>query len=280
MVIINNFKELNSQLSMVRFSQKTIGFIPTMGALHSGHASLIKAGKRASDVTVCSIFVNPLQFNNREDFEKYPITIDQDISLLKELECDFLFLPTEKEIYPDEASKNKYYELGYLENILEGAFRPGHFQGVCLVVERLLSMVQPDHLFLGQKDFQQCLVIEKLIDIMRADIQVIKCPTLREESGLAKSSRNLRLTENELVTASELYKTLSFICKNASIKSFPELQQESIAHLEKAGFRIEYIALAKAKNLQLENEFKAEEQVILIAAYLNEIRLIDNLVRG
>lgn len=281
MIIINNFKELSSQLSTARNSGKRIGFIPTMGALHSGHASLIKAGKENSDITVCSIFVNPLQFNNREDFDNYPITIEKDISVLTELGCDILFLPKEKEIYPDEASKTKHYDLGALENILEGKFRPGHFQGVCLVVERLLSIVKPDLLFLGQKDFQQCLVIERLIELMGADIKLIKCPTLREENGLAKSSRNLRLTDSELKTATKLYETLKFISDHALNKSFSELQNESITHLEKEGFLIEYIALANAKNLQLENEFKAaEEQVILIAAYLNGIRLIDNIVRS
>lgn len=280
MIIIKNFKDLNSQLSTMRFSRKTIGFIPTMGALHSGHASLIKKSKESSDVTVCSIFVNPLQFNNPEDFDKYPITIEKDISVLNEMQCDILFLPTEEEIYPDDVSRSKHYDLGYLENILEGKFRPGHFQGVCLVVEKLLSMVKPDFLFLGQKDYQQCLVIERLIAIMGANIKVINCPTLREESGLAKSSRNLRLAESELNTAAELFKSLTFISNNASIKSFPELQQEAMIHLEKVGFRIEYIALANAKNLHLENEFKSEEQVILLAAYLKEIRLIDNIVRS
>ncbi len=281
MIIINNFKELSSQLSTIRISQKTIGFIPTMGALHSGHASLIKAGKESSDVTVCSIFVNRLQFNNREDFDNYPIRTEKDISVLRDLGCDILFLPTEEEIYPDKASKNKHYDLGHLENILEGKFRPGHFQGVCLVVDKLLSMVEPDLLFLGQKDYQQCLVIEKLIEIMGADIKLVKCPTLREESGLAKSSRNLRLTESELVIGAELYKTLTLISKNISSKEFRQLQQEATTHLEKEGFRLEYIALANATNLELESEFKAgEEQVVLIAAYLNGIRLIDNVVRG
>ena len=279
MIIINNFKSLNSQLSTVKSLQKTIGFIPTMGALHSGHASLIKRSKEISDLTICSIFVNPLQFNNREDYIKYPITIEKDISLLKELECDILFLPSEEEVYPDESSKNKHYELGYLENILEGKFRPGHFQGVCLVVERLLTIVHPDLLFLGQKDFQQCLVIEKLIEIMGTDIKVFRCPTLREESGLAKSSRNLRLSESALKIAAELYKTLLFISQKSKDHSFSKLQKDSIEHLERKGFIIEYIALANAGNLQLEDDFKSgEEQVILIAAYLNEIRLIDNLI--
>lgn len=279
MIIINNFKELSSQLSTIRLSNKLIGFVPTMGALHAGHASLVKASKERCEVTVCSIFVNPLQFNNREDFDHYPVTIEKDISLLTDLGCDILFLPSEKEIYPDEGSKNKQYDLGYLENILEGKFRPGHFQGVCLVVERLLSMVKPHLLFLGQKDFQQCLVIEKLIDIMGVDIKVIKCPTLREESGLAKSSRNLRLTQNELVTAAELYKTLKYISENASAKDFMDLKKKAVAHLEKEGFTIEYIALANAENLKPEDRFSAgKDQVILIAAYLGGIRLIDNLV--
>ena len=281
MIIINNFKELSSQLSTVRLSNKSIGFVPTMGALHTGHASLVKGSKEKCEVTVCSIFVNPLQFNNREDFDNYPVTIEKDISLLTDLGCEILFLPSEKEIYPDEGSKNKHYDLGYLENILEGKFRPGHFQGVCLVVERLLSMVEPDLLFLGQKDFQQCLVIERLIDLMGVHIKLIKCPTLREESGLAKSSRNLRLNQNELMTAAELYKTLKYISDNASVKKFTDLQEKAVAHLEKKGFTIEYIALANAQNLQLEESFKSgEEQVILIAAYLSGIRLIDNLVRS
>ena len=279
MTIINNFKTLNSQLSTAKSFKKTVGFIPTMGALHSGHASLVKKSKEISDLTICSIFVNPLQFNNREDYLNYPITVEKDISLLKELECDILFLPTEQEVYPDESLKTKHYELGYLENILEGKFRPGHFQGVCLVVERLLTIVKPDLLFLGQKDFQQCLVIEKLIYIMGADIKVVKCPTLREDSGLAKSSRNLRLTESELKIAAELYKALKYIRDNSKNQSFPQLQKETVEHLESVGFKIEYIALANAKTLQLEDNFKLGEKcVVLLAAYLNGIRLIDNLI--
>ncbi len=279
MMIIDNFKDLRSQLSTANSFGNSIGFVPTMGALHSGHASLIIKSKETCDLTVCSIFVNPLQFNNREDYIHYPATVEKDIPLLEELGCDILFLPSEEEVYPDEASKNKHYELGYLENILEGKFRPGHFQGVCLVVERLLAIVKPDLLFLGQKDFQQCLVIEKLIQLMDADIKVVKCPTLREDSGLAKSSRNLRLTESELKTAAELYKALNFISKNSKDQSFIHLQKETTDHLESLGFKIEYIALANANTLELEDNFKPDtKQVILIAAYLNGIRLIDNLI--
>ncbi len=278
MIVINNFETLRSQLSTAKSSGKSIGLVPTMGALHYGHASLIKKSKEASELTVCSIFVNPLQFNNREDFIHYPVSIENDISLLKELDCDILFLPSEKEVYPDEASKIKHYDLGYLENILEGKFRPGHFQGVCLVVERLLAMVKPDILFLGQKDFQQCLIIEKLIHIMGVDIEVVRCPTLREKSGLAKSSRNLRLSDTELKVANELYMTLNFISINSNDLPFSTLRNEAIEYLENIGFKIEYIALANAVNLELVEDFKnSEEQVILTAAYLNEIRLIDNI---
>ena len=168
-----------------------------MGALHNGHVSLISQSKKKTDITVCSIFVNHAQFNNPDDFEKYPSTIENDILLLEESGCDILFIPSEDEIYPDAASKNKHFELGYLEKVLEGEFRPGHFQGVCLVVERLLNIVEPDFLFLGQKDYQQCLVIKKLISLMQKNIKVIICPILREKNGLAMSSRNLRLNEEE-----------------------------------------------------------------------------------
>ncbi|MEO6681233.1 MAG: pantoate--beta-alanine ligase, partial [Ginsengibacter sp.] len=153
MIIINNFKDLSFQLSMAKSEGSSIGFVPTMGALHEGHSSLIKMSKEKSDLTICSIFVNPLQFNNQKDYINYPITIENDIFILENLNCDILFLPSEKEIYPTQTSKEKHYELGYLENILEGKFRPCHFQGVCLVVERLLTMVNPDMLFLGQKDY-------------------------------------------------------------------------------------------------------------------------------
>jgi pantoate--beta-alanine ligase len=167
MIIFKHRAELQEYLHTQAISKDSIGFVPTMGALHAGHLSLLKKCRETCKVAVCSIFVNPTQFNNPGDFKKYPKTIEKDILLLEENGCDVLFFPDEKEIYPDKNSEKKHFDLGYLETILEGKFRPGHFQGVCLVVEKLLNIVEPDFLFLGQKDFQQCMVIRRLIELMQ-----------------------------------------------------------------------------------------------------------------
>ncbi|HVZ96817.1 MAG TPA: pantoate--beta-alanine ligase, partial [Chitinophagaceae bacterium] len=187
MIICKQSSDINNYLSAQRKKIRSVGFVPTMGALHEGHISLIKQSKKKTGLTVCSIFVNPVQFNNAEDFEKYPSTIENDILLLEENGCDILFVPSEREMYPDESSKHKQYALGYLEEILEGKFRPGHFQGVCLVVEKLLNIVRPDILFLGQKDYQQCLVIKKLVRLMGSRVKVKIEPIIREKNGLAMS---------------------------------------------------------------------------------------------
>lgn len=279
MILFKHSYDLQSYLNKIKSEKKLVGFVPTMGALHSGHLSLIRQSKKQTALTVCSIFVNPTQFNNPEDFKKYPITIEKDIVFLEENGCDILFLPDEKEMYPDEASKNKYFELGYLETILEGKFRPGHFQGVCLVVEKLLNIVDPDYLFIGQKDYQQCMVIKRLIGIMRKDIQLVICPTLREKNGLAMSSRNLRLNAAEKNLASELHRSLELINIKIDSSNFAELKAKAISHLEEIGFKIEYLELAKAKNLEIISRIERKEDgIILIAAYLNDVRLIDNLL--
>lgn len=278
MILFKHSKDLQSYLTKVKSEKKsTIGFVPTMGALHAGHLSLIVQCKQQAQLTVCSIFVNPTQFNNPEDFKKYPTTIENDIAILEGSDCDILFLPDVEEIYPDEASKNKHFDLGYLETVLEGKFRPGHFQGVCLVVEKLLNIINPDMLFIGQKDFQQCKVIKKLIDIMQKDIELVVCPTLREENGLAMSSRNLRLSETEKNLASELHQSLSSIKNNIGNAPFSELKRNAIAHLSEMGIKIEYLELAN-KNLEpITDSEGSDEEILLIAAFVNEVRLIDNL---
>ncbi len=197
MIIFKHPNDLRLHLQNVKQNNYTIGFVPTMGALHGGHLSLISQSRHHSDVTVCSIFVNPVQFNSAKDFERYPVTTEQDILLLGESGCDILFLPGENDIYPDEPSKNKNFDIGYLETTLEGKFRPGHFQGVCMVVEKLINIVDPTFLFLGRKDYQQSLVIKKLLELMNKDVIIKICPTLREPNGLAMSSRNVRLTSEE-----------------------------------------------------------------------------------
>ena len=279
MKIFKSFNDIINALSVCRSNGDPIGFVPTMGALHDGHSSLIRQSKKLTGITVCSIFVNPEQFNNKEDFLKYPSTMEADILLLKKLDCDFLFIPDEKEIYPDEEAKNKHFDLGYLETILEGAFRPGHFQGVSLVIERLLSQIDPDYIFMGQKDFQQCMVVNKVVELMHAKTIVVKCPIIRETSGLAMSSRNMRLGDDEKKTASEIFASLQFIKNNLAEQSFSFLKESAKQRLEKQGFKVEYLALAKADNLEIIDQYRSGEQfVLLIAAYLGKIRLIDNII--
>jgi pantoate--beta-alanine ligase len=278
MVICKHSKDLISYLSKIRISENPVGFVPTMGALHKGHISLIKESKKGSAITVCSVFVNPTQFNNPDDFKKYPITIEQDLLMLEENGCDILFLPDENEIYPDKASREKYFDLGFLETILEGRYRPGHFQGVCLIMDKLLDIVKPDLLFLGQKDFQQCLVIKKLIEIKKVVVEVVVCPIIREPDGLAMSSRNTRLSDEERKLAPELYRTLQSIKNNLNSSNFDHLRKEAIEELEKKTFKVDYLELVSKNNLKEAHLPTQEPLVLVIAAYISDVRLIDNLI--
>jgi pantoate--beta-alanine ligase len=249
-----------------------------MGALHQGHLSLIAKSRQHADISICSIFINPVQFNNKEDFKKYPSTIENDILLLEEAGCDIAFIPSEDEIYPNGNYNARHYDLGYLENILEGEFRPGHFQGVCLVMEKLLDIINPSVLFLGQKDYQQCLVIKRLISLLNKQIEVVICPILREVSGLAMSSRNQRLNDQEKKLASELYKTLVQIKENIHANNFLHLKKNELARLESLGFKADYLELAKSDNLEMVTDCDIyENYIVLIAAFINNVRLIDNL---
>ena len=269
MIIFKHSKDLKAYLKKSKSAGISVGFVPTMGALHAGHLSLVSYCKSKTGLTVCSIFINPTQFNNAEDFKKYPVTLEKNISLLEKGGCNVLFIPNEKEMYPDEASKAKKYNIGFLETILEGKFRPGHFQGVCLVVERLLNIVEPGFLFIGQKDFQQCLVLKRLVEIMQKKIEIIICPTLREISGLAMSSRNLRLSDEEKQTAPLMYGALQSIKENIAKTAFPQLQQQAISYLEEKGFKVDYLQLAKTENLEIVTE--AENKNGFSNAYFEKI---------
>src|SRR6478609_10764771 len=208
------YKTVNQLTEWLQNSSETIGFVPTMGALHAGHLGLLEASKQQSGITVCSIFVNPTQFNDPQDFAKYPVTLEKDLLLLEKAGCDVVFLPSVAEMYPGGLAPDKHFELGYLETILEGKYRPGHFQGVCQVVNRLLEIVRPTTLFLGQKDYQQCMVIKKLIELAGFDTTLNIVPTIRENSGLALSSRNLRLSKKDKETAAVIYRSLQFLRQN------------------------------------------------------------------
>ena len=278
MILFKHSEDLKSYLQTIKKRNLTTGFVPTMGALHEGHLSLIKECKKNDNLTVCSIFVNPVQFNNKEDFNKYPSTIEKDILLLEENGCDVLFMPSVDEMYPKGPGITKDFELGDLENILEGKFRPGHFNGVCLIVEKLLNVVQPGFLYLGQKDYQQCLVIKKLIDLMKIETKVLIHPIVREANGLAMSSRNLRLSEDEKTLASFLYKSLEDIKNNILPGNFLKLKNRAIASLEKKGFKLDYLELADRSDLKIIEDYtQAQSCILLIAAYLKDVRLIDNL---
>lgn len=278
------FKKENSLKQWIDAQQRKgvkVGFVPTMGALHPGHISLIESSRKDNNITVSSIFVNPTQFNDPKDFEKYPVTIEKDIWQLELAGCDILFLPKVDEIYPNGIAATQYYDLGELETLLEGKFRSGHYQGVCQVVHRLLEIVHPDNLYLGQKDYQQCMVISRLVELMgindKTNINI--CPTLRETDGLAMSSRNMRLSEAERVKAVLIFQSLSYIKDNLVAGETDTIKNKAIAMLSDEGFRVDYIEIADAKTLEpLSNWDGKKKLVALAAAFLNEVRLIDNLL--
>jgi pantoate--beta-alanine ligase len=278
MILFKKAAELNEYLRIQHKKGLKIGFVPTMGALHNGHISLISRCKAQNNLTVCSIFVNPTQFNNPDDFKKYPKTIEADIYLLEKEGCDIVFLPSTDEIYPPNNSII-HYELGFLETVLEGKYRPGHFQGVCQVVHRLLEIVMPDQLFLGQKDYQQCMVIKKLIELTNTPTELIICTTQREESGLAMSSRNMRLSNNEKDNAVNIYNTLHLIQKETQPGDLRQLKQKAAKYLTSKGFIVDYVEIADTATLQLIDNWNGSTPLIaLAAAFLNDVRLIDNII--
>jgi pantoate--beta-alanine ligase len=280
MILYKKAADLRKHLDDQSKSGKKTGFVPTMGALHDGHLSLIRISKKATDLTVCSIFVNPTQFNDPVDFEKYPISTDADIALLLTAGCDILFLPDVKEMYPEGLTPTRHYDLGTMENLLEGQFRPGHFQGVCQVVHRLMDQVQPDQLFLGQKDYQQCMVINRLLHLTGFDkkTKLRVCPTLREPDGLAMSSRNRRLNESNRITAARIYRVLNDIKEQLQPGDISLLKKAAMTQLQEAGFRTDYLELADANTLQPVQSWNGHQKLVaLVAAFLGPVRLIDNL---
>lgn len=279
MYLFKQVADLKEALEHEKKAGKRIGFVPTMGALHEGHLSLIKDAKALTDIVVCSIFVNPTQFNDPKDFEKYPITIREDILKLTGVDTDILFIPSVAEMYPEGVNgQHIHYDFGYLETVLEGAFRQNHFQGVGIVVHKLLDIVKPDDLFMGQKDFQQCMIIKRLLETTQIPSKLHISATLRENDGLAMSSRNMRLNQTERQTATQISRTLTYLKENIRQLPFNTLKQNARKQLQDAGFQPDYIEIADADNLQLLNAPVEKEMVMLIAAKLGEVRLIDNMI--
>ena len=280
MILYKETAALKKEIEKIKQSGKTTGFVPTMGALHNGHISLVRLSKEKSNITVCSIFINPAQFNDPEDFKKYPVTIDNDILLLENSGCDILFFPAVAEIYPAGIQSDTSYNIGEMEHILEGKYRPAHFQGVCRVMHRLIDIVHPDYLFMGQKDYQQCLVVKRLLQLIENNTEIIIAGTLREETGLAMSSRNLRLSSEQKIKAAGIWKMLQYIKTNYADIPLSQIESYVISYLLSNGFnKVDYVAIADADTLKRVKDIsKAKRHVALIAAFLDDVRLIDNVV--
>ncbi len=276
MIIIDSVAELKEYLNE---RKGKIGFVPTMGALHDGHLSLVKTAMKKSDVVVVSVFVNPTQFNDKGDLDKYPRTLDKDAGLLSSIGTNVLFAPTEKEVYPPGLSTKVKIDLGQLDKVMEGQFRPGHFEGVLEVVNRLLTIVDPDYLFMGQKDFQQFTIIHHMINVLNIKTQLVVCPIKREANGLARSSRNERLSPESRNTAGQIYKALKSIKRRRKIRTFDELTIYAEKKFNRPPFKMEYIAFVDGYTLQpVLSILDSTYIVVCIVVWVDDVRLIDNII--
>ncbi|MBC7743871.1 MAG: pantoate--beta-alanine ligase [Flavobacterium sp.] len=260
-------------------SKKSVGLVPTMGALHKGHLSLIKAAKLKNELVVCSIFVNPTQFSDPVDLAKYPRQVESDIEKLKVAGCDILFLPEVSEMYSKD--EKWHIDLNGLDQILEGLVRPGHYQGVTQIVKKLFDTVKPDTAFFGQKDYQQYMVISEMVRQYSLPLQLIMCPIIREEDGLAMSSRNIYLSEDQHREALALNKGLQLAASLFSSSSILEIKKKVLQFLKnEPGITLEYFEICDSKTLKTVEEKKPGNLVALIAARIGSIRLIDNILLG
>jgi pantoate--beta-alanine ligase len=278
MKLLSTHKELHNHLSPLRNKGDLIGFVPTMGALHEGHLSLIREAKKGNDIVVCSIFVNPIQFNNAEDLKKYPRQMESDIEKLESVDCDVLFTPSEQEMYPEPPSEK--YDFGLLETVMEGKHRPGHFNGVGIVVKRLFEKVNPHKAYFGQKDFQQLAIIRKLTKDLELPIEIISCPIVREPGGLAMSSRNQLLSDNGKKHAEILYTTLINAKKHSGHVAMKDIILRTVNQFNKeADVKLEYFEIVDMDTLlAVDNWGQSKRIVACIAAYVENVRLIDNII--
>ena len=280
MKVLKSKKTLIDYIERHKEMGKKIGFAPTMGALHQGHLSLYEAAKHENDEVISSIFVNPTQFNNLDDFQKYPKTLEKDLELLEKAGVDAVYVPNVEEMYPDGLNSKKY-DFDGLENEMEGKYRPGHFDGVGTIVEELFRQVQPHNAYFGEKDYQQLAIIKKMVEKTKLPVKIHGVPTLREEDGLAMSSRNVRLTETQRKEATIIYETLTKVKEWFKVISLEEIKQKVTDIFRNSNFELEYFVIADEKTLKETDYFyKDKNYRAFIVAYADTVRLIDNMHLG
>ena len=277
MKIVKNIRQLRDYLAEEKQAGKRIGFVPTMGALHKGHLSLVKFCMEANEVCVVSIFVNPTQFNDKQDLAVYPRMLENDCALLASIGCNYVFAPSEDEMYPEPDTR--IFDLGPVSKVMEGVFRPGHFNGVVQIVSKLLDAVEPDSAYFGEKDFQQIAVIKEMVRQLNIPVQIVSCPTLREADGLALSSRNVRLSAGQRQIAPVIAATLKESCIFVPEKSVQEVVNWVMNILNREPeFHVEYFEIVDGKSLQaIHNWEEATEPTGCIAVFCGNVRLIDNI---
>ena len=277
MKLVHTIQELRAELDIQRKAGKKIGFVPTMGALHEGHASLVRRAVAENEIVVVSVFVNPTQFNDKNDLLKYPRTLEADCELLEKEGTAYVFAPSVEEIYPEQDTRQ--FSYAPLDTVMEGKFRPGHFNGVCQVVSKLFMMVEPDVAYFGEKDFQQLAIIREMVKQMNFPLQIVGCPIVREADGLALSSRNARLSDEQRKQALEISQTLFKSQEYAASHTLAETQQfveESIAAAE--GLELEYFEIVDGMTLQKIASWEDTDYIVgCITVFCGEVRLIDNI---
>lgn len=277
MKLIQTIQELRTELDALRKEGKTIGLVPTMGALHAGHASLVKRAVAENDVVVVSDFVNPTQFNDKNDLLKYPRTLDADCKLLEECGASFVFAPSVEEIYPEPDTRQ--FSYAPLDTVMEGKFRPGHFNGVCQIVSKLFLIVEPTRAYFGEKDFQQLAIIREMVRKYPFNLEIVGCPIVREADGLALSSRNARLSDEQRIQALQISKTLFASVEYAQTHTLAETKafvESAISTAE--GLRLEYFEIVDGNSLQTVCDWKDGSYIVgFITVFCGEVRLIDNI---
>lgn len=277
MKVIHTIKDLQAELSVLKAQGKKVGLVPTMGALHAGHASLVKRSVNENEVTVVSVFVNPTQFNDKNDLVKYPRTLDADCKLLEACGATYAFAPSVEEMYPEPDTRQ--FSYAPLDTVMEGAFRPGHFNGVCQIVSKLFEAVKPHRAYFGEKDFQQLAIIREMVRQMQFDLEIVGCPIVREEDGLALSSRNARLSaeerENALKISQTLFKSRTFAATH-SVSETQKMVEDAIAAAP--GLRLEYFEIVDGNTLQKVDNWNQTSYVVgCITVFCGDVRLIDNI---